>query len=214
MASIEKVSVRIKGLSPLIVHSDRMMDPFDRYKIEVSKITAKKTNKTDEDLKLLRRLEWEAGFYHGTEEAGPFLPGWNFIRSIKDGATKAERGKGKDMLTGIDVPDQVLIQYDGPRDLDGMYEAGERAYVDVRRVVIGGKGVMRARPIFRQWWMDIDITVDMHQVRSVEKLLEYITSAGMYAGIGSYRPSSPKGGRFGRYEIVPIEKKVKKSAAA
>jgi hypothetical protein len=32
-----------------------------------------------------------------------------------------------------------------------------------------------------------------------------IVHAGRFAGLGEYRPSSPKGGQFGRYELAEVD---------
>src|SRR5690348_16252722 len=72
--------------------------------------------------------------------------------------------------------------------------------VDVRRCVAkgGGGATMRARPKFDEWSLNVTVEYD-ERVISRADLLSAINDAGRFAGLGEYRPSSPKGGQFGRY---------------
>ncbi len=192
---MESIKVMLRGETPLMLKSDRTVDPFDRYVIAMKPLKDKK-KKTDEDNHLLRRLEWESGLYMD-DVLGPFVPGWNVIRSLRDGAAMLK--KGKDVLRGVISDEKIRIDYEGPRDVDGMYKAG--AFVDVRRIVNNGGGAtMRARPRFDKWSLMMALDFDEHMI-SRPDLLASFERAGKFAGIGEYRPSSPKGGQYGRYRV-------------
>lgn len=204
------ITAELRGTTPLMLKSDRTVDPFDPYAVKMKEITDKKTKKTDADVRMLRRLEWEAGLYFD-EEIGPYVPGWNVIRCIQDGAKMSR--KGKDVIRGVTGPDVVPILYKGPRTLDAMYEAGDgRRFVDVRRVVNNGRGgaTMRARPIFREWLLNLELEYDENVISNERDLLAVMSHAGRFAGLGEYRPSSPKGGHFGRFTVEQV--KARKAA--
>lgn len=192
---MESIEIKLVGTSPLILKSDRTVDPFDHFVVAMKPLKDKK-KKTDEDNHLLRRLEWESGLYMDAA-IGPFVPGWNVIRSLRDGAAMLK--KGKDVIRGVLTDTKIRIDYDGPRTADAMYADGR--FVDVRRVVNNGGGAtMRARPRFDEWSMQLTLDFDEHMI-SRPDLLSAFERAGKFAGIGEYRPSSPKGGQFGRYEV-------------
>jgi hypothetical protein len=196
------IDVVLVGTTPLMVKSDRTVDPFDSYVVQMKPLTKKGQKRTEEDIALLRRLEWEAGLYY-SDEHGPFIPGWNLTRSIRGGA---ERGKGKDTIRAIICEEVVPIIYDGPRDIDGMYAAGAgRDFVDVRRVVNkgGGGSTMRARPRFNKWRLETTIEIDT-AVLDEDDLIRFIVAAGKYEGLGEFRPGSPKGGHYGKYRLDKI----------
>ncbi len=191
---METIKVILRGTTPLMLKSDRTVDPFDRYVVAMKPLKDKK-KKTDEDNHLLRRLEWESGLYMD-DTLGPYVPGWNVIRSLRDGAAMLK--KGKDVLRGVLSGEKIRIDYDGPRDVDGLYKAG---FVDVRRIVNNGGGAtMRARPRFEKWSLTVPLDFDEHMI-SRPDLLSAFDRAGKFAGIGEYRPSSPKGGQYGRYSV-------------
>ncbi len=193
---METIDLKLTGATPLILKSDRTVDPFDKYVVAMKPLKDKK-KKTDEDNHLLRRLEWESGLYMD-DSLGPVVPGWNVIRSLRDGA--AMLMKGKDVLRGVIAEEKIAIEYTGPRDVEGLYAAGK--FVDVRRVVNNGGGAtMRARPRFDSWVLSVTLDYDEHMI-SRPDLLAAFERAGKFAGIGEYRPSSPKGGQYGRYTVA------------
>ena len=49
-----------KGITPLIMHSCKCVNPLHPISKELQKYTPKK-KKTDEDLKIISDLEWQAG---------------------------------------------------------------------------------------------------------------------------------------------------------
>jgi hypothetical protein len=78
--------------------------------------------------------------------------------------------------------------------------------IDVRRAVIKGQGVMRARPLVKRWAAVIEFEYDDDFVQEAW-IDEQMERAGKVIGIGDYRPSPPKfsttgkGGRFGRFTV-------------
>src|SRR5690606_25719622 len=138
---------------------------------------------------------------------GPYIPGWNIIRSLRDGAALSKRGK--DIIRAVVCDSVVPIIYDGPRDLDGMYAAGLK---DRRAVGVGTARTIRTRPKFENWRLQVTFEHE-EEVISERDLLSALVAAGRYCGLGEYRPSSPKGGQFGRFIIEKINGKAVDKAA-
>ena len=62
----------------------------------------------------------------------------------------------------------------------------------------GGVAVCIVRPKFNIWAFDVVVEVDLDQV-NLEKVIDLFNKAGMFAGLGDFRPS--KRGPFGRFKV-------------
>ncbi len=188
---VRTFKVELRGKQPLIMKSARSVDPTDQLVKQVKAITSKKTKKTDADLVVLDRLEFELGLYHN--ESGPYIPDVNIVGAIRDGA-KVNR-RGREIQAGLDVVEsEVPLMYDGPRDVDGLYEG---RFADRRMIKNKGSGgaVMRVRPRFNAWGLKFTLAVD-DEVISPEHVREALMVAGSRVGLCDFRP------RFGRFEVV------------
>lgn len=199
------IEVTLKGQTPLMLHNIRLADPLDPYTVALKEVTSKR-KKTDADHESIARIEWEGGLYYDPS-VGPYIPGWNIIRSLRDGAALSKRGK--DIIRAVVCDSVVPIIYDGPRDLDGMWAAGFR---DRRAVGVGTARTIRTRPKFENWRLQVTFEHE-EEVISERDLLSAVVAAGRYCGLGEYRPSSPKGGQFGRFTIEKINGKAVDKAA-
>lgn len=183
-----KVRIAIKGTTPLIVHNIRLANPLDPIAKAMKAISGKRT-KTEDDHLQLARLEFEGGLYLDPE-VGPFIPGANVEKSIIEGARVTKQGK--QVERGLFVIDNVIpIIYDGPRTVDALW--ADENYRSVMAVRIGQQRVMRTRPLFRSWALDVDAELDPGLL-SAEQLEAIIVDAGSMVGIGDHRP------RYGRFE--------------
>lgn len=191
--------------SPLLMHNERLADPLNEYALEISKIS-KKRGKTEADHLEIARLEFVGGMYFD-DEIGPYIPIWNIVRSIQNAGKQHKLGAT--VLRGV-VPatEKTPVVYDGPRDIEGMWDAGTFALR--KSVGIGSSRTMRTRPVFTDWQIDAEIEVDLTQL-DFEKVNQLIFEAGKYQGLGDNRPV------FGRFHGHAIEVKVpakKKEAVA
>lgn len=181
----------LKGLAPLLMHAQTSIDRFHPLAREIAVINAKR-KKTDEDHLALRRLEWTAGIYWD-EDKGPYIPGRN-IKSMLVEAGKMDR-LGQNVKRGILISEFLVpLQYKGPRTLNELYGDGSTEWVNVQVAVVQRARVMRTRPIFNRWKLDVLIGYDT-SIWDEEQLDMVITKAGTYFGIGDYRPE------YGRFTI-------------
>lgn len=182
-----KVVLRLDGReavggSALIQHNERLADPLDPFNRSVSEISGKR-GKTDADHLELGRREFLGGLY--TNGNGPCLPGFNILRCLQDGAKRHRRGA--DVLRGIfPLIEHADVLYTGPRDPDELWR--EHETFSLRKGVgVGGKKVVRTRPIFRDWAAELPIEVDP-TVFDLDTVKVIWADAGKYAGIGDMRP--------------------------
>lgn len=179
-----------KGMTPLVMHNERLQDALDPLTQEIAKISGKR-KKAEADLLDIARMEFEGGLYLNGH--GPCVPAMNIFRSLKDGATRMRRGK--DVLRGVrPAPGlaQVDLTYDGPRDVQKMW--AERDTFALRKgVVVSGRRVTRTRPIFHDWAFAAQFVVD-ETIWNFGDIEEAWRLAGLYAGLGEMRPI------YGQYE--------------
>lgn len=178
------MKLELTGTTPLLMHNIQLVDPDNFYTKAISRITAKRTNKTDEDRAEMARYEFAGGLYHD-ERVGPYMPAANIFRSLQKAA--AVTREGKTIERGfIPLGDRSPLEYDGPRDIAGLYGDGTTKFVDRRAVGIGQKKVMRIRPIFPEWSVSLEFELD-DQVIDLDDFVAIATSAGRREGLGDYR---------------------------
>lgn len=77
----------------------------------------------------------------------------------------------------------------------------------MREDVVSNSGKVadiRHRPQFNGWACDLDVSYN-HKAVSLEQLVTMIQYGGFHQGIGEWRPSSKKGGDFGRYRVSGVQ---------
>ena len=186
--AIDQVRIRITGTFPLIMHNNRGVDPRLPLVQEMKAITKKRV-KTDEDLDAIARIEWELGLYHDSK-IGPYLPSHVILAAIREGAKKTKQGKLVLEAVLMDEP-MARLQYDGPRDIEGLYKAEH--FFDIRPVRVQQSTVNRARPIFHSWAAEFTLNYDNESIDEND-LIHIVETAGRRIGIGDYRPT------YGRFE--------------
>ena len=182
-----KYTIRLNGTSPLVMSNNRSVDPLDALKKEMDKITSKR-KKTDADHEELKRVEFMSRIY-ADEETGPYIPAGNLRAMLIAGAKKQKMGTA--FKSALYVHADASLEYDGPRDIQGLYEAGYAWRVPVKNM--GTSTVMRTRPKFDQWACEFEVDADEEVVNKsdVEEALE---KARKYVGLGDARTLG-----FGRF---------------
>lgn len=190
---LENIKVRFVGKMTLLQHNVRLADPLNEFARASKKITDKGSAKrTEADHEALRRIEWEGGLYHD-EKIGPYVPDtWiegmfvETARPDKGGKRKAESG----IFSGMD---KIPIEYDGPRDIEGMWAEGWR-FVDRRGAGVRDSKVQRTRPRFRDWALTFFVQFQP-EVVDRSTVIDWMKKASYLVGLGDYRP------KFGRFEV-------------
>ena len=186
-----KFRVTCTGTRPLVMHNVQLASPLNPYARRLKALSTR-AGKTDDDRMAIARVEFEGGMYWADLPVGPFVPAWNLLRSLQDGARLVRAGLK--VQRGVVITDYMLpVVYDGPRDMDGLWGGGDSPFVDIRPVTVARSKVDRCRPIFRDWLIEAEMVVDP-QVLDPGQFREITALAGEVAGLGDFRQI------YGRYQ--------------
>ncbi len=186
--------IEFTGKTALLQHSLQGLDEFSKISMDMARITSKKSHKTEADRRELRRLDWFSGLYHDPE-LGPYIPSANVESCLRDSAKMKRLGK-KATQGLFCLTDKIPLEYEGPRDPDAMYQDG--SFVDLRGVKVGMARVMRCRPIFNEWKLSFQLSMD-DALWSEDILRDVADSAGAYIGLCDYRP------KHGRFHVTKMD---------
>lgn len=188
---MKKIEVTIKGISPLLMHRYPGLD-LD---------TKKRTGKPD------WKAEAEDALYKDPQ-GHLYQPASHIEGTLRTAATSfkiaGKRGASYARLVAstVDVTPEAI-----PHKI-------EKWETDARPVVIQRARVVRYRPKLPEWELDFTLTLNDDQLPT-DVVKQILDQAGLYVGIGDYRPGSPRGGKFGkfmvtRFEVVKEEKQRSK----
>ncbi len=189
---MEKMKLRITGIAPLLMHNGQLSDPLNEHAKAMKEVSSKR-KKTDEDHEEMSRLEFAGGLYVD-EKGRPAIPASMIESFLHCGAKKSKLGK--DFLAGAYCEDESFaLEYTGPKKVEALW--ANKSFVDRRNVRVQKNRVMRTRPIFREWALDVVVVFDPNTInrRALRKAAEDAGGLGM----GDYRP------RFGRCLVEEVE---------
>ena len=185
------IRFRITGDAPLIMHSGTLANPLSSAAKMLKRITDKR-KKTDADREKMAEIEFKAGLYIDEAE-GPVLPGDNVEATIHNAAKITKEGKLA--KSACFVPAASRLEYDGPRDVDGLWS--DERFRNCVGVKQGQARIMRTRPWFKEWAATVEIHFE-DSIVNVEQVERWVHSAGTQVGIGDWRP------KFGRFSAEMI----------
>jgi hypothetical protein len=197
---MESISLRFIGKAPLLMHNPRGVNTLDEMSKEVRSYTSKR-KKTEEDVQTIARLEWEMGLYY-ERGIGPYIPGENVLKCLRDSGTLTRQGAAVVRATFLldhMLPLRCATENGGSRwtQSSSVQQLWENNLKDYRRVGNQQNSVMRCRPMFPSWTLDLGLMVEP-SVLSPEDLITIAERAGQMTGLGDYRP------RFGRFEVEVV----------
>ena len=190
---MQNLKLRLIGESPLLMHSDRFANPLDDGTKQHKALTGKR-KKTDEDHEAIAESEWRGALYWD-KALGPYLPSANIRATLVDGAKLSKLGKAVQRGTML-LADKIRLEYSGPRDPQVMVK--DPRFIDCRSVCVSGKRLMRYRPVFDKWAVDVEVTFDPAIIEE-RQIVDSMRAAGSLIGLGDFRPN--KGGHFGRFSV-------------
>ena len=181
---MKKIHVKIKGISPLLMH---------RPSSEMEELLKKaRENKVKEEIEK-KNIHL---YLYLDEDGKPCVPSIYLIRSMMKAAVDCGikvQGKGKKTYKNYIGGGLVIIEPSLIPIKPSKYVIHE-AYVVIQR-----NRIRRFRPMFPKWSLEFDIFYDENTFSS-NVLKEILAYAGAFEGIGDFRPN--KGGCYGRFEIV------------
>lgn len=213
MATYDVTGV-ITGASPLLQSNPQHHHPSDPLHKITSPIMSKRM-KTEDDHVAIARLSFLSSAHWAKEDmkngveidsngnvlfdgfSDPFIPADMLRASLAESSKALKNRMGSAFDRGVQVIDDFPLEYDGPKDCNGMWEAG--LYRNDGGSRGGGKLVWITRiAIPKGWQARFNLRCDSSQVE-LSVLEDMIRAAGRYIGMGSWRPAN--GGRFGRFTL-------------
>jgi hypothetical protein len=185
--SMEKIDIPIVGVRPILMHNGALADPLDERSISLAAVTSKR-NKTRADHEEISRREWYGGLWLTGQR--PCLPPDAVEATFIEGAKT--RRKGEAAKAGFAVAAPALLVYDGPTDLDELWE--DEAYRLRKGVRVRNARTMRTRPRFPEWSAVISATF-LTTVLNKSEIIDFMKIAGAMRGIGDWRP------KYGKFTV-------------
>jgi hypothetical protein len=87
------------------------------------------------------------------------------------------------------------LDYDGPKNIHALWDDGR--FFDYRTVAVAQSRVMRARPRFDAWSVDVQVNFDPELISEAD-LFDSMQVAGQIVGLCEKRP------QFGRFSVEKI----------
>lgn len=185
----KKVKLRLTGTRPLLMARGDAADPFDDQKRDIEAISQKR-KKSLEDHERLSRLQFQSSMYYDPE-IGPFLPTDNLFKCMTEGAAKYREGsqvKASVVIVGLVGKDQdpgaAQLIYEGPRDIDRLYEDEAFRFRKMGKIPGSKKSVLITRARFNTW--AVEFICEFTEIEQ-HRIVEYWQRAGVMCGIGAWR---------------------------
>lgn len=183
--NFQKVSVKIRGLSPLIFH---------RFSEKARKQIEDKQTKKASGPKTARdpEREYQESYYRDSQDNIVIPPKW--IKTAMVGACRFTEGLPMTMARGAFF---VWGNKEGWIPVKYEKEEMDEDWVRISRKTT----TLRYRGKLIGWSANVEIDYDA-DLLSAEQLLNLLSRAGLQQGIGEKRPQQTSGDIFGRFEIV------------
>ncbi len=173
---MEKATVRIKGVAPLLMN---------RFVME--KDEQEQAKRRDEQFD--PKEDAEKALYRNANDY--YAPSTWIEACLRDTA-KEFKGKGRGSLKST-VLASVFVELEEIPLNKQIYDE-----IDRRPAVIQRQRIVKSRPRFNSWELEFAIHFDEKRIRR-ETLKQILEEAGQTKGIGDYRP------KFGRFEVGEFE---------
>jgi len=176
-----QITIKLVGTSPLLMHNPIMVDPEHEIVRKIKELTGKR-KKTDEDLRMIQQLEWYGGLY---QEAGVVVQPTSKPRKCIIDAGKISK-MGKMVERAISFASlYVPLQHDGPPAIDTLF--ADSRFHSRLSVGVGNKRVMRVRPKFFPWALEVPGLFVEDAGLNIEDLVRLVELAGVVEGMGDNR---------------------------
>lgn len=205
---MKMLNLKLTGITPLLMHSARGVDQIDPDVQAHAELTKRaKKEKTPALFIEVAKSEFMLGMYWDAK-LGPYIPTDNVMACIVKGAAKHRNGQ-KVASGVVVVSDQmttegesaIKLSYKGTNSIDPEVLWNKKFYHKAS-VVVQRNRVMRYRPMFKEWSLDVSIAYD-DDIIDYKDLSLAVEMAGKYVGLGDFRVAC-KGskGQFGVEEYV------------
>lgn len=188
----ETIRFRIIGTKRLLMHCGRLADPLDPITQDLARLTSKRP-KTIADHKMISKVEWFGSLW--LHDGAPCLPAEALLACAIGGAKVLKRGP--QAAAGLAIEQDAVLVYDGPTDVDELWENGDFLFRCGVKVGANAK-TMRTRPCFKDWSAEFTASY-LPSVIDREHVIQALAQAGVRRGLGDWRPQN------GTFEVKQIE---------
>lgn len=182
---------------PTLQHRGEMASPLDEWSRKIKDLNKEyKNKKNDEYFEKLAKMEWAGGLYLGKNKEGKLRPIWpaKCVKACLVEAAKTMR-RGQDVKRALLIEENSFIQVPKmPDSLEGMYGNGKTQFVDQQIVTVNKSKVLRTRPAFYDWWIEVKVSY-LTDVLSEADVLMFANAAGRLIGLSDGRPN------YGRFDV-------------
>lgn len=187
---LKKAAFTIEGVAPLLMHCGQLADPMNEHaRALADAVKVFKKAKTEAAYEAACKAEFIGGLYVD-EKLEPCLPGELLEAVIVAGAKKSSQGK--EVKAGLIVDGNWPLQYVGPRDPEGLWDAKFYHSASVR---VKQSRIIRIRPRFPAWSCTFEVQYN-DELLDERDVAKFVAKAGAEVGVGDYRP------RYGRFVVV------------
>ena len=190
---MKNLQYHLTGIVPVIPHNGDLASPLNKFSQESKKISSKR-KKVDADYLEMARLEFLGGLY--VQDGRPIIPAKCLEAMLigKGGSARKEK-MGVQAAPALFIPDDCLLIYEGPTDPVKLWESGEFTFQSLVRV--GQAKIMRTRPMFREWELDVLISYepDLLEEQAIDRWMDV---GGSIIGLCDWRP------RYGRFSVERV----------
>lgn len=214
---MQNVHVKIKGLTPLLMHADNIewSDAMEEWRRDPDN---KARSKAGDDR--TPPFRWIGSL--NTDGKIVTIPSEYIMRCIMEGGALVPTGSGKKTFKSQSQSGLLCPEFHWPLQLNGSGATvsmdsinelkGKSKFIEhvqgaqklgfslfIKRVRVGQNKHIRVRPRFEQWATEgrIAIVDEMITPSILQKILDL---AGRYKGLGNWRPGCPTPGSFGMFE--------------
>ena len=216
---MQNVHVKIKGLTPLLMHADNIewADAMDEWNREPGN---KATSKAGDDRTPAWR--WLGSLNHDGQIVT--IPSEYIMRCIMEGAAQVPTGRGKTTFKSQSQSGLLCPEFHWPLQLNGSAATVSMADINalketkqfagqmlavkhlgfslfVKRAKVGQSKHIRVRPRFDSWATEGRIAI-LDETITPKVLQTILDMAGRYKGLGDWRPGGKTPGQFGMFEAT------------
>ena len=215
--ALYKVRGTLTGVTPIQLQNFKYQHPSEPlYKIRTP--ISQKRKKTEEDHITLSKLDFLMSCHWQIDDTddcdcivdsngnvsfagfkNPYMPAEMLRKSIRNSAKALNNRKGSAFDRGVTVTEDMVFDYSGPKDCNGMWD--DKLWVRLRGERSGSL-IWITRVKIPEWSVNFSLTCDTSQVELTE-LETMLKASGKYSGVGSYRPEN--GGNAGKYNVTAFE---------
>lgn len=193
---MKALEVTIRGISPLLMNSNRGVNPLDPL-VKQKKIIEKKRTRTDDDETELLHLKFLLGIYYD-EKDGVYVPAMNVEAMFRNAAKTMRKGMAAKNTANVKVePEFIPLIYEGPKTPESLWADSKFSDVRVGKLK-SGASITLCRPRFASWELKFRFMYDETKFDR-DEIVRLLELAGTDVGLCDYRE------RYGHFNVLAVK---------